>query len=523
MHIFQATTRMPALYIWVVVIVAWTNHPICCEAELWDGGNTHPILDTKGQQNPVGQSLSLAGATSSTLDATIIADNEAPSIAVDQGKLTELIGHRKAIIVDNEEPSIAIDQRKLTEIGKHRKVIIVDKKAPNIAIDHRMLTENRKHRRAKQRKINESRNDLDKQIQQNTELLGHRKDIIAENEAPSIDIDHQKLTENRKHRRAKQRRSQSRKHNDLRNSLDKLTQQNTELLGHRKDIIAENEAPNIDIDHQKLTENRKHRRGKERRSRPRKHNDLRNGLDKLTQQNTELLGHSKVITADSEASSIAIGHRKVPENSKHRKRKQRRSRSRKHDDSRIYLDKPTQKNTELPGHSKAITADSEASSIAIDHRKLAENRKHRRGKQRRSRSRKHDDSRNYLDKPTQENTELLGLSRRICSTASATNILTEAVNNYGKMVQIATGVGHDGSEIGMHFHESYCESERERCIAIDISKYSSSCQTQYRYVYAPTIIDGKIGLSLIKIRAGCNCIIQKRKRELFINILDYFS
>ena len=215
---------MSALYICVAVILAWTNHPICCEAKLWDGGNTHPILDTKRQQNQAGQSLSLAGATSSTLDATITADNEAPSIAVDQGKLTGLVEHRKAIIADNEEPSIAIDQRKLTEIGKHRKVIIVDNKAPNIDIDHRMLTENRKHRRAKQRKINDSRNGLDEQKQQNTELQGHRKDIIAENIASSIDIDHQKLTENRKHRKGKQRRSRSRKRTDLQNGLDKLTQ-----------------------------------------------------------------------------------------------------------------------------------------------------------------------------------------------------------------------------------------------------------------------------------------------------------
>ena len=469
MHIFQATARMPALYICLVVILAWTNHPICCEAELWDGGNTHPILDTKGQQNPTGQSLYLAGATSSTLDATIIADNEAPSIAVDQGKLTELVEHRKAIIADNEEPSIAIDQRKLTEIGKHRKVIIVDNEAPNIAIDHRMLTENRKHRRAKQR------------------------------------------------------RSRSPKHNDLRNGLDKLTQQNSELLGHTKAITTDTEASSIAINHRKLAENRKHRRGKKRPSRSRKHNDSGTDSDKPTQKNTEELGHSKAITTDSEASSIAIDHRKLAENRKHRRGKQRRSRSRKQDDSRNYLDKLTQQNTELLGHSKAITADSEASSIAIDHRKLAENRKHRRRKQRRSRSRKHDDSRNYLDKPTQENTESLGPSRRICSTISETNILTEAINNYGEMVQIAPGEGHYGSETGMHFHESYCESERERCTAIDISQYSSSCQTQYRYVYAPTISDDTIGLSLIKIRAGCNCIVQKRKRELLINILGYIS
>ena len=168
-------------------------------------------------------------------------------------------------------------------------------------------------------------------------------------------------------------------------------------------------------------------------------------------------------------------------------------------------------------------ADNEVPRIGVDQQKLTENRKHRRGKQRRLRSRKHNDSQNDLDKSAQTTTEFNGPGRRICNTVTETNVLTEAINNYGAKVQIASGDGKNGIEAGLHFHESYCESERERCTAIDRSEYRSSCQTQYRYDYAPTISDGKIDLSLIKIRSGCNCIIQKKKRELYLNILGYIG
>ena len=158
----------------------------------------------------------------------------------------------------------------------------------------------------------------------------------------------------------------------------------------------------------------------------------------------------------------------------------------------------------------------------IDRKKsLIENRKRRKGKRgkrkpTRSHSRKHD-SRNRMESTSQQKDELLGLGRHICSMVSESNLITEAVNNYGQIVQIAPVKGHDGTEKGNSFHETYCESERESCDGIDRSEYQSYCQTEYRYVYAPTVSDEKIGLSLIKIRAGCNCIIQKKM--VYMNIM----
>ena len=194
--------------------------------------------------------------------------------------------------------------------------------------------------------------------------------------------------------------------------------------------------------------------------------------------------------------------------------------------SKLFLSLVT-KDERAPALDAFSIADNEATILVVDDRKihqesrkLAENHTHRRGKQRHSRN--HNDLQNDLDMKKQ-NTESNAPGRRICNTVSETTIMTEAVNNYGEKVQIASGDGKNGIEAGLHFHESYCETEMGSCAAIARSVYRSACQTQYRYTYAPTIIDGKIEVSLIKIRAGCNCIVQKKKRELFISILDYIG
>ena len=148
-------------------------------------------------------------------------------------------------------------------------------------------------------------------------------------------------------------------------------------------------------------------------------------------------------------------------------------------------------------------------------------RKHRRNKHKGSHSRKRNHQDNEMGKPTQPKTEELGNGRRVCSVVSENNLLTEAVNNYGEIVQIAPELGHDGTVKGAHFHETYCTSERESCEGIDRSEYHSYCQTYYRYVYAQTVgDDGTVGLSLVKIRSGCNCIIQKKLINFYNNIMN---
>ena len=190
-------------------------------------------------------------------------------------------------------------------------------------------------------------------------------------------------------------------------------------------------------------------------------------------------------------------------------------------------------------------ADDKAQGTATGERKhlhesqiLAANRKHHRGHRRRSQNRNTNDSKHDFDveEETSENDELLpdididkdeikwnGQPRRICNMVFETNILTEAVNNYGEKVQIAPIDGIDGNKTGLQVHEMYCEKERVRCTAIDRSVYRSTCKTQYRYNYAPTISNGNFEISLIKIRSGCNCIILKKKRAMTFNILDYFG
>ena len=190
--------------------------------------------------------------------------------------------------------------------------------------------------------------------------------------------------------------------------------------------------------------------------------------------------------------------------------------------------------------SKGITKVGDEASVNLDDKRKAHQEprtrpkarpkgQHRRRNERRRmreerRLRKHRTSRKGFDKATQQGNETraLGPSRRICSTVSVSNALTQAVNNYGELVQIAPWVGIDGSVTGLLFHESFCKTEQQSCTGIDRDEYHSTCQTQYRYVHAPTIIDGKFGLSLM-IRAGCNCIIQKKDRESFINVLDYLK
>ena len=116
----------------------------------------------------------------------------------------------------------------------------------------------------------------------------------------------------------------------------------------------------------------------------------------------------------------------------------------------------------------------------------------RRNEQRRMRKerrlRKQRTSRKGFGKAIQQGneTQALGPSRRICSTVSVSNALTQAVNNYGEIVQIAPWVDIDGSVTGLLFHESYCETEQQSCTGIDRDEYHSTCQTQYRYIHAPT-------------------------------------
>ena len=191
------------------------------------------------------------------------------------------------------------------------------------------------------------------------------------------------------------------------------------------------------------------------------------------------------------------------------------------------------------------TIDGKALGITVDERKirhesqiLAENRKHRRGNRRHSRNRNINDLKHFFEseKEKSQNDDLLpgididndeiewnGQPRRICNMVFETNILTEAVNNYGEKVKLAPIDGIDGNKTGLQVHEMYCDKERVRCTAIDRSVYRSTCKTQYRYNYAPTIINGNIEISLIKIRSGCNCIILKKKRAMTFNILDYFG
>lgn len=107
-----------------------------------------------------------------------------------------------------------------------------------------------------------------------------------------------------------------------------------------------------------------------------------------------------------------------------------------------------------------------------------------------------------------------GYKQPICKTVSKYTVLTEVENIFGETVEIAPVVGLDGAIIGLHFYESYCSNQHERCMAINRKQYYSSCETDYRYTYAPIIKDGKVVYEQIKIRGGCSCILQSTKKEL---------
>ena len=113
-----------------------------------------------------------------------------------------------------------------------------------------------------------------------------------------------------------------------------------------------------------------------------------------------------------------------------------------------------------------------------------------------------------------------GEPRRVCKTVSRSTLLTEAVDSYGDIVQILPTIQVDDTIVPQYIHESFCTKENCRCRGVDNDNYESACETLYKYTYAKAEKEGKEGWRLIKVRAGCSCVVRKKTDRGITKILD---
>ena len=113
-----------------------------------------------------------------------------------------------------------------------------------------------------------------------------------------------------------------------------------------------------------------------------------------------------------------------------------------------------------------------------------------------------------------------GEPRRVCKTVSRSTLLTEAVDSYGDIVQVLPTIQVDDTIVPQYIHESFCMKENCRCTGVDNDNYESACETLYKYTYAKAEKEGKEGWRLIKVRAGCSCVVRKKTDRGITKILE---
>ena len=156
-------------------------------------------------------------------------------------------------------------------------------------------------------------------------------------------------------------------------------------------------------------------------------------------------------------------------------------------------------------------------SLARQQRQAAELRNYgkvRRGRRKKYRRRNKNQERSSYD---------LSQPKRACKTIFTYTRLSEAVDILGDIVEVLPTIQIDDTTHVQYIQESMCEKENCSCIGIDSDKYESSCETPYSYTYAKTSKKGKVDWRLIKVRAGCICVVKKKEVKNKINILDIIN
>ena len=113
------------------------------------------------------------------------------------------------------------------------------------------------------------------------------------------------------------------------------------------------------------------------------------------------------------------------------------------------------------------------------------------------------------DKQERRHERIISNGKRACSFKR--NVLYETTDEFGDAVQIAPFIGDEKNARPQIIYETYCAKDHCNCRGVDTLFYESACETNYQMIYASIIKAGKQSWGSVKARAGCGCIVRKKK------------
>ncbi|XP_045198767.2 neurotrophin-7-like [Mercenaria mercenaria] len=117
----------------------------------------------------------------------------------------------------------------------------------------------------------------------------------------------------------------------------------------------------------------------------------------------------------------------------------------------------------------------------------------------------------------------LGLKQKSCPTRTSYVSKKTAEDIFGNIVNVYPVIHIGKLALDQLFYESFCDVEKCSCAGVGSRKFKSSCQTTHSYTYARTVKSGEIGWSFIKVKSGCSCVIQEKKKNRYPSITDLLS
>ncbi|XP_060557651.1 nerve growth factor-like [Ruditapes philippinarum] len=145
---------------------------------------------------------------------------------------------------------------------------------------------------------------------------------------------------------------------------------------------------------------------------------------------------------------------------------------------------------------------------SIDRKKSRNGRKHNRNK---SGRKKH------------KGLERMGLKRKSCPTRTEYVYKKTAEDVFGDTVDVYPVIQIGNLALDQYFYETFCDVEKCECAGVDTTKYESSCRTTHSYSYARIVKSGEIGWGLIKVRSGCSCVVNEKRRSGGMSIADLLT
>ncbi|KAL4233569.1 hypothetical protein ACF0H5_008250 [Mactra antiquata] len=110
-------------------------------------------------------------------------------------------------------------------------------------------------------------------------------------------------------------------------------------------------------------------------------------------------------------------------------------------------------------------------------------------------------------------TKNLNIKQKSCPTQTVFSRKPKAVDIFGDLVDVVPTITIGDHTVQQLFYEIYCHREKCSCGGIYKKAYHSTCESTHGFTFALVKKGGKTSWNYIKVRTGCQCVIQKREKK----------